>query len=100
MFHVTMRAVIDDARTLAQLDDLSRRIWQAHASGAVTDAEAQGLAESLHTRRSAVCEAVVPVGIPLGRHIERRLAMPKRAEPGNKLPEAELDQLARELFAE
>ena len=67
MFHATMRSAIDDARTLAQLDSLSRTIWQAHAAETVTDAEAQGLAELLHTRRSAIREAVVPVGIPLGR---------------------------------
>ncbi|MGE8131594.1 hypothetical protein ACQKQD_32005 [Methylobacterium sp. NPDC080182] len=67
MFHATMRSAIDDARTLAQLDSLSRTIWQAHATETVTDAEAQGLAEALHTRRSAIREAVVPVGIPLGR---------------------------------
>ncbi|MGH1592392.1 hypothetical protein ACRBEV_33275 (plasmid) [Methylobacterium phyllosphaerae] len=67
MFHATMREAVDAARTLAQLDDLSRTIWQAHAAETVTDAEAQGLAEALHTRRSAVREAVAPVGIPLGR---------------------------------
>ncbi|WP_267426975.1 hypothetical protein [Methylobacterium sp. GC_Met_2] len=67
MFHATTRSAIEDARTLAQLDDLSRTIWQAHAAETVTDAEAQGLAETLHTRRSAIREAVAPVGIPLGR---------------------------------
>ncbi|MHB2208629.1 hypothetical protein [Methylobacterium sp. CM6257] len=67
MFHATMREAVDAARTLAQLDDLSRRIWQAHAAVTVTDAEAQSLAELLHDRRSAIREAVVPVGIPLGR---------------------------------
>lgn len=67
MFHATMRSAIEGARTLAQLDDLSRTIWQAHAAETVTDAEAQGLAETLHTRRSAIREALTPVGIPLGR---------------------------------
>ena len=67
MFHATMREAIENARTLAQLDSLSRSIWQAHATETVTDSEAQGLAEVLHTRRSAIREAVVPVGIPLGR---------------------------------
>ena len=67
MFHATMREAIEGARTLAQLDGLSRTIWQAHTAETVTDAEAQGLAELLHTRRSAIREAVVPVGIPLGR---------------------------------
>jgi hypothetical protein len=67
MFHATMRSAIEEARTLAQLDSLSRTIWQAHAAETVTDSEAQGLAEALHTRRSAIREAVAPVGIPLGR---------------------------------
>lgn len=67
MFHATMRGAIDDARSLAQFDALSRQIWQAHAVEAVTDAEAQGLAEALHARRGAMREAVASVGIPLGR---------------------------------
>lgn len=67
MFHATMRGAIEAARTLAQLDDLSRKIWQAHAAETVTDTEAQGLAETLHARRNAIREAVAPVGIPLGR---------------------------------
>ena len=67
MFHATMRSAIEGARTLAQLDDLSRKIWQAHAAETVTDDEAQGLAETLHTRRNAIREAVAPIGIPLGR---------------------------------
>ncbi|MBL7405284.1 hypothetical protein INQ30_23280 [Escherichia coli] len=66
MFHAPMRSVIESARTLAQLDDLSRKIWQAHAAETVTDAEAQGLAETLHGRRNAIREAVAPVGILLG----------------------------------
>ncbi|MCJ2121021.1 hypothetical protein [Methylobacterium sp. J-077] len=67
MFHATMRSAIEGARTLAQLDDLSRAIWQAHVAQTVSDVEAQGLAETLHTRRAAIREAVAPVGIPLGR---------------------------------
>lgn len=67
MFHATMRSAIEEARTLAQLDSLSRTIWQAHAAETIADSEAQGLAEVLHTRRAAIREAVVPVGIPLGR---------------------------------
>lgn len=67
MFTTTLREAVDAARTLAQLDDLSRTIWQAHAAETVTDAEAQGLAELLHARRAALREAVAPVGIPLGR---------------------------------
>ncbi|MHC2103629.1 hypothetical protein [Methylobacterium sp. CM6246] len=67
MFHATMRSAIEGARTLAQLDDLSRKIWQAHVAETVTDADAQGLAETLYARRNAIRGAVAPVGIPLGR---------------------------------
>ena len=68
MFHATMRSAIEGARTLAQLDDLSRTIWQAHAAETVTDAEAQGLAETAaYPQEPAISEAVAPVGIPLGR---------------------------------
>lgn len=67
MFHATMRAAIDGARTLAQMDELSPAIWQAHQSGAVTDDEAQALAEALHARRAGIRERIVPVGIPAGR---------------------------------
>ena len=66
MFHATMAAAIDGARTLAQMDELSRQIWQAHTSGAVDDAGAQSLAERLHERRS-IRAGIMPVGIPAGR---------------------------------
>ena len=84
MFHAAMREAVEAARTLAQADDLSRRIWQAHAAEAVTDDEAQALAEQLHARRNAMREAVAPVGIPLGRVTffpKRRLQRaPERSE--------------------
>src|ERR1700709_1298857 len=67
MFCETMRAAIDGARTLAQMDELSRQIWQAHTSGAVDDAAAQSLAERLHERRGSIRAGIVPVGIPAGR---------------------------------
>lgn len=67
MFNVTMAAAIDAARTLAQMDELSRAIWQAAGAEAVTAEEAQALAEALHVRRGAIREAIVPVGIPAGR---------------------------------
>lgn len=67
MFHASMATTIAEARTLARMDELARRLWQAHASGALDDDEAQGLAEALHERRKAVREAVVPVGVPPGR---------------------------------
>ncbi|MCJ2085831.1 hypothetical protein MKK88_07470 [Methylobacterium sp. E-005] len=77
MFHAIMRSSIGDAHTLAQLDSLSRTIWQAHSAETVTDAEAQSRAELLHACRSAVRKAVVPVGIPLG-HVT--LFPPKRLQ--------------------
>src|SRR4051812_10599160 len=67
MFRETMGAAIDGARTLAQMDELSRQIWQAHTSGAVDDAGAQSLAERLHGRRGSIRAGIVPVGVPAGR---------------------------------
>lgn len=67
MFHETMRSAIDGARTLAQMDELSRQVWQAHGSGAVDDASAQSLAERLHERRGCIRAGIVPVGVPVGR---------------------------------
>lgn len=67
MFVATMTAAIEAARTLSQMDALSRDVWRAHSSGAVGDAGAQRLAELLHERRLAVRETIQPVGIPLGR---------------------------------
>src|SRR4051812_7877887 len=67
MFHATMAAAIDGARTLAQMDELSRQIWQAHASGVVDDAGAQSLAERLHERRGSIRAGIVPMGVPAGR---------------------------------
>src|ERR1700712_5608723 len=67
MFRETMGAAIDGARTLAQMDERSRQIWQAHASGAVDDAGAQSLAERLHQRRGSIRAGIVPVGVPAGR---------------------------------
>jgi hypothetical protein len=67
MFRETMGAAIDGARTLAQMDELSRQIWQAHTSGAVDDAGAQSLAERLHERRGSIRAGIVSVGLPAGR---------------------------------
>ena len=77
MFHATMAAAIDGARTLANADELSKAIWQAHASGAVGDDEAQGLAEALQRRRNAIRGSLAPVGIPAGRS---SLFPPKRPQ--------------------
>src|SRR3954449_10057587 len=67
MFRETMGTAIDGARTLAQMDELSRQIWQAHTSGAVDDAGAQSLAERLHERRGSIRAGITPVGVPAGR---------------------------------
>ncbi|MCJ2079845.1 hypothetical protein [Methylobacterium sp. J-090] len=67
MFHAAMKAAIEDARTLAQMDELSRQVWQGHGSGVLGDDEAQALAERLHGRRSAIRDGIRPVGIPAGR---------------------------------
>ena len=63
MFCETVAAAIGSARTLARLDHLSRSIWQAMAAGAVSDDDAQRLAEDLHARRSVVRGDIVPVGL-------------------------------------
>jgi hypothetical protein len=67
MFHAAMKAAIEAARTLTQMDALSRQVWQGHGSGALADDEAQGLAERLHARRGAIREGIRPIGIPTGR---------------------------------
>ncbi|MCJ2080190.1 hypothetical protein [Methylobacterium sp. J-090] len=67
MFHAAMKAAIEDARTLAQMDALSRQLWQGHGSGVLGDEDAQALAERLHGRRSAIRDGIRPVGIPAGR---------------------------------
>lgn len=67
MFVERMRAAIDAAGTLAQMDALAREVWRAHAAGAVDDDGAQRLAELLAERRKAMRERIEPVGIPLGR---------------------------------
>jgi hypothetical protein len=67
MFHAAMQAAIEGARTLAQMDEVSRQLWQGHGSGTLGDQEAQSLAERLHGRRCAIREGIRPVGIPAGR---------------------------------
>lgn len=83
MFHAAMQAAIEGARTLAQMDEVSRQIWQGHGSGALGDQEAQSLAERLHGRRSAIREGIRPVGIPVGRTSlfppRRRVRSPDKA---------------------
>src|SRR4028118_713160 len=51
MFADQMSAAINQARTLTRLDDLSKAIWQGFSAHAVTDDQAQSLAELIHARR-------------------------------------------------
>lgn len=67
MFHAAMQAVIEAARTFAQMDEAGRQLWQGHASGTLSDEEAQALAERLHERRHANRETVRSVGVVAGR---------------------------------
>src|SRR4028119_655684 len=67
MFADQMSAAINEARTLTRLDDLSKAIWQGFSAHAVTDDDAQRLAELIHARRIVVRGEVKPVGIPPGR---------------------------------
>src|SRR4028119_1923819 len=67
MFAEQMASAINDARTLTRLDDLSRAIWQGVSAHAVTDGQAQSLAELIHARRLIVRGEVKPVGTPPGR---------------------------------
>src|SRR6188472_2889693 len=84
MFANTMSAAIDAARTLTNLDHLSRDIWTAWGAGQVGD-EAQLLAERLHARRSALRGEIKPVGIPVGRP---SIFPPRRPQRAPKRPVA------------
>src|SRR4051812_5531770 len=66
MFANAMVAAIDAARTLTNLDHLSRDIWAAWGAGQIGD-EAQLLAMQLEARRKALRGEIKPVGIPPGR---------------------------------
>lgn len=67
MFHAAIAAVIEAARTFAQMDEAGRQLWQGHAAGALSDEEAQALAERLHERRHANRAPIRPVGVVAGR---------------------------------
>jgi hypothetical protein len=66
MFAERLNTAIETA-SLNQLDHLARTLWQGHATGAIADVDAQGLAETIEARRAAARAAHKPVGIPLGR---------------------------------
>ena len=80
-----MRAEIEGARTFAQMDELSRQLWRGHGAGALSDGEAQGLAEHLHGRRSAIRDGMRPLPIP--GLVGAGLAIPRtRLFPPRKIP--------------
>jgi hypothetical protein len=54
--------------SLNSLDQLSRTIWQGHATGAIDDADAQQLAELIHARRQPARTERKSVGLPPGRN--------------------------------
>jgi hypothetical protein len=54
--------------SLNNLDQLSRTIWQGHATGAIDDGEAQHLAELIQARRQPARAQRKPVGLPPGRN--------------------------------
>ncbi|WP_227440580.1 MULTISPECIES: hypothetical protein [unclassified Methylobacterium] len=64
MLHAAMQAAIEGARTFAQMDELGRQLWQGHGAGALSDGEAQTLAERLHGRRNAIRDGIRPLPIP------------------------------------
>jgi hypothetical protein len=51
MFAQQLAGAISHAHSPQQLDQLARDLWRAHASGALSDDEAQAAAESLQRRR-------------------------------------------------
>ena len=83
MFSDQMADAIVHARTLTRLDHLSKAIWQGLVAQAVTDEQAQSLAELIHARRLIVRGEVKPIGIPPGqpsifppRRLQRPLLRP------------------------
>lgn len=69
MFHAVMQAAIEGGRSLAQMDELSRQLWQGHGAGTLRDEEAQALAERLHGRRSAIQAGIRPLARTLSAHL-------------------------------
>lgn len=93
MFSDQMAVAIDEARTLTQLDSLSRLIWQGFQSQALTDEEAQLLAERIHARKGATRATQKPVGRPSGR---LTMFPPRRVQmaPDRRVARARRRQLA------
>lgn len=55
------------AASMQQLDHLAPLIWRGHAAGAITDDDAQRLAEQIAARRKLARAEHRPVGLPPGR---------------------------------
>ena len=53
MFAQQLAGAISHARSPHELDQLARDIWRAHASGILSDDEAQAAAESIHAKKQA-----------------------------------------------
>ncbi|MCJ2131176.1 hypothetical protein, partial [Methylobacterium sp. E-045] len=58
-----MADAIDGARTLAQLDEPSRQVWQGPGSGDPPGDEAQAVVYRLPGGRSAIPQGILPVGM-------------------------------------
>jgi hypothetical protein len=67
MFAEQFKNALLGERSLARIDHLARDLWKAHGAGAISDSEAQHLAEMLHDGRGKAREARQSVGIPVGR---------------------------------
>jgi hypothetical protein len=59
MFAQQLAGAISHASSPQQLETLARDIWRAHASGALTDEEAQAAAESIQRRRGQGVSQVI-----------------------------------------
>lgn len=66
MFADQFATAITDA-SLNRLDQLARTIWQGNAAGAISDDQAQRLAETLEARRTVARAERKPVGLAHGR---------------------------------
>lgn len=66
MFADQFATAITDA-SLNRLDQLARTIWQGNAAGAISDDQAQRLAETLEARRTIARAEHKPVGLAPGR---------------------------------
>ena len=78
MFATHIASAIDDARSLARLNDLSSTIWKGLAAGALGDEEAQRFAEQIHARKAVIKAAAEPVERVLGSQGRFPLRKPQR----------------------